>query len=47
VELRVLLEEWLRRIPRFEAQPGQPAAWSNGQVQGVVRAPIQWINTSV
>jgi cytochrome P450 len=47
VELRVLLEEWLRRIPRFEAQPGETADWSNGQVQGVVRVPIQWINASV
>jgi cytochrome P450 len=47
VELRVLLEEWLRRIPWFETQPGQTAVWSNGQVQGVVRAPIQWINASV
>ena len=42
VEIRVLLEEWLRRIPRFEAQPGQRARWSNGQVQGVVRVPIQF-----
>jgi cytochrome P450 len=47
VELRVLLEEWLRRIPRFEAQPGQTAVWSNGQVQGVIRVPIRWINTGV
>jgi len=47
VELRVMLEEWLRRIPRFGAQPGETALWSNGQVQGVVRAPIQWNNSQV
>jgi hypothetical protein len=40
VELRVLLEEFLRRIPEFEPRPGASPLWSNGQVQGVVRAPI-------
>lgn len=42
VELRVMLEEWLRRIPVFEPQPGEEVTWSNGQVQGVVRVPIQF-----
>jgi cytochrome P450 len=42
VELKVMLEEWLRRIPRFEPQPGEAVTWSNGQVQGVVRVPIQF-----
>ncbi|WP_375476297.1 cytochrome P450 [uncultured Jatrophihabitans sp.] len=42
VELRVLLEEFLRRIPKFEAQPGAESLWSNGQVQGVVKAPIRF-----
>ena len=40
VELKVLLEEFLRRIPDFEPQDGASPLWSNGQVQGVVRAPI-------
>jgi hypothetical protein len=42
-----MLEEWLRRTPWYEAQPGETAVWSNEQVQGVVRAPIQWVNTRV
>lgn len=42
VELRVMLEEWLRRIPEFEPQPGAKAVWSNGQVQGVIAVPLQF-----
>jgi cytochrome P450 len=42
VEMRVLLEEWTRRIPTFEPQPGAQAEWSNGQVQGVIKCPIQF-----
>jgi cytochrome P450 len=42
IELRVLLDELLRRIPDFELQPGAKAEWSKGQVQGVVRVPIQF-----
>jgi cytochrome P450 len=42
IELRVLLDELLRRIPDFELQPGAEAEWSKGQVQGVVKVPIQF-----
>jgi cytochrome P450 len=42
VELTVMLEEWLRRIPEFEPQLGEAATWSNGQVQGVIRVPIKF-----
>jgi cytochrome P450 len=42
IELRVMLDELLRRIPDFELQPGATAEWSKGQVQGVVRVPIQF-----
>jgi cytochrome P450 len=47
VELRVLLEEFLRRIPDFEPQDGASPLWSNGQVQGVVRAPIKFPTGSI
>jgi cytochrome P450 len=47
VELRVLLEEFLRRIPEFEPRPGGSPLWSNGQVQGVVLAPITFPKGSV
>ena len=42
VEMRVLLEEWVRRIPVFEPQDGAEAQWSNGQVQGVIKCPIRF-----
>jgi cytochrome P450 len=42
VEMRVLLEEWIRRIPVFEVQQGAEAQWSNGRVQGVTKCPIRF-----
>ena len=42
VELRVLLDELLRRIPDFELQEGADVAWSKGQVLGVVKVPIRF-----
>lgn len=42
VELRVLLQELLRRIPEFELQENAEVEWSKGQVQGVVKVPIRF-----
>ena len=42
IELRVLLEELLRRIPDFELQQDAEVEWSKGQVQGVVKVPIRF-----
>jgi hypothetical protein len=42
IELRVLLDELLRRIPDFELQEGAEVEWSKGQVQGVVKVPIRF-----
>lgn len=42
IELRVLLDELLRRIPDFELQDGAEVDWSKGQVQGVVKVPIRF-----
>jgi hypothetical protein len=42
VELRVLLDELLRRLPDFELQDGADVAWSKGQVLGVVKVPIRF-----
>ncbi|MGH9000671.1 MAG: cytochrome P450 [Acidimicrobiia bacterium] len=42
VELRVMLDEFLRRIPDFEIADESRIAWSTGQVQGVVRLPIRF-----
>ena len=42
VELRVLLDELLRRLPDFELAEGADVAWSKGQVLGVVKVPIRF-----
>jgi cytochrome P450 len=42
VELRVMIDEFLRRIPDFEIADGSQIEWSHGHVQGVVRLPIRW-----
>jgi cytochrome P450 len=42
LEMQVLLEELLRRIPDFELQEGAGVEWSKGQVQGVVKVPIRF-----
>ena len=42
LEMKVLLEELLRRLPDFTLQDGAEAEWSKGQVQGVVKVPIRF-----
>jgi cytochrome P450 len=34
MELRVAIEEWLRRIPEFRLEPGAEVTWAGGQVRG-------------
>ena len=41
-ELRVFLEEWLKRIPEFTLKPGEPAVTATGSVAGVLRLPLVW-----
>ncbi len=42
MELRVAIEEWLRRVPSFElADPGA-VTWTGGQVRGPRRLPVRW-----
>jgi len=41
-ELRVFLEEWLKRIPDFRLQPGESAVTAPGSVIGMLRLPIEW-----
>jgi cytochrome P450 len=40
MELRVALEEWLRRIPVFEPDDG-PVTWSAGNTRGPVELPLR------
>ena len=41
-ELRIFMEEWLRRIPEFSINPGEQAVTATGAVAGVLRLPLVW-----
>jgi len=40
MELRVALEEWLRRIPEFHLDEAEEVAWAGGQVRGPRVLPV-------
>ena len=40
MELRVALEEWLRRIPDFRLADGAVVTWAGGQVRGPRQLPV-------
>ena len=40
MELRVALEEWLKRIPEFRLAPGERVTWSEGTVRGPRQLPV-------
>jgi cytochrome P450 len=42
MELRVFLEEWLRRIPDFSVKPGEKPRTCSGQVNGISYLPLVW-----
>lgn len=42
VEMRILLEEWLARIPEFELDPNAPVLEQTGTVNGVLQLPLRW-----
>lgn len=41
-ELKVVLEEWLARIPNFEIDPDDRVVLSTGLVNAVSRLPLRW-----
>ena len=41
LELRVALEEWLKRYPRFELADASAVTWSEGQVRGPRNLPFR------
>ena len=41
-ELRIFLEEWLKRIPHFSIKQGEQAVTANGAVMGMIRLPLVW-----
>jgi cytochrome P450 len=40
MELRVAIEEWLKRIPEFRLEDGAEVAWVGGQVRGPRSVPV-------
>jgi cytochrome P450 len=40
MELRVAIEEWLRRIPDFRIEEGAEVTWAGGQVRGPRSVPV-------
>jgi cytochrome P450 len=43
MELKVAIEEWLRRIPEFELEAGAELNWSRGLVRGPRSVPIRFL----
>ncbi len=41
-ELRIFIQEWLRRIPRFEIVPGTSAAGRSGSVNALSELHLRW-----
>ena len=41
-EIRILVEEWLKRIPRFSAVPGVAHAFRIGTVTALDSLPLRW-----
>lgn len=42
LELRIFLEEWLRRIPPFRLDPDDPPQYAGGFSISVTRLPLRW-----
>jgi hypothetical protein len=42
MELRVAVEEWLRRVPSFRISADADVAWAGGQVRGPRRLPVSF-----
>ena len=41
-ELKIFLEEWLKRIPDFRVKPGAAVLTSCGMVNGLLQLPLEW-----
>ena len=42
MELKVALQEWLKRIPRFAVKPGAEITYKPGGVVGPSAVPLVW-----
>ncbi|WP_422059665.1 cytochrome P450 [Sphingopyxis sp.] len=45
-ELRILTEEWIKRIPSFQATPGERHAFRIGTVMALESLPLEWAEAS-
>jgi cytochrome P450 len=41
-ELRIFLEEWLKRIPDFDVASGEAPVYAYGMVSAIVKLPLVW-----
>lgn len=41
-EIRIFLEEWLKRIPEFNVRPGTKPVLATGMVNGILRLELVW-----
>ena len=41
-EIKVFIEEWLKRIPDFEVKPGETVRMMSGPVSGLLYLPLSW-----
>ena len=42
LEMRIMVEEWLQRIPNFSAPDEEPIVQRSGGVNGILRLPLRW-----
>ena len=42
MEIRILIEEWLRRIPDFAIEPGASTPVMTGITSGIFNLPLRW-----
>lgn len=41
-EIKIFIQEWLKRIPNFELAPGEKPKFASGPVSGVLYLPLRW-----
>jgi cytochrome P450 len=42
MEMRIMVEEWLRRIPDFAVDTDEPIVQRSGGVNGILQLPLRW-----
>ena len=42
LEIKVFLQQWLKRIPEFSIKPGEKVVYGTGQVNCVERLQLSW-----